>query len=122
MISKLWLAQQETIMQTSPPRRAPPLQYDPRVMLRVWDHLPSVPQSESACLVAWRLAAYPDPPRGDFPEGTIMRLLTAALASARSIAMTDKPSIRRPRGGAVKEILNQPPAAAPAIPESCTTP
>jgi hypothetical protein len=34
-----------------------------------------------------------------------MRLLTAALASARSIAMTDKPSTRRPRGGAVKEIL-----------------
>jgi hypothetical protein len=28
-----------------------------------------------------------------------MRLLTAALASARSIAMTDEPSTRRPRGG-----------------------
>jgi hypothetical protein len=51
-----------------------------------------------------------------------MRLLTAVLASARSIAMTDEPSTRRPRGGAIKEILNQPPAATPAIPGSCATP
>ena len=40
-----------------------------------------------------------------------MRLLTAALASARSIATTDKPSTRRPRGGAAARSRNLEPAA-----------
>jgi hypothetical protein len=50
----------------------------------------------------------------DFPtEAHFIRLFTAPRASGRPlqtfIAVTDKPSTRRPYGGAVKEILNQSP-------------
>jgi len=45
----------------------------------------------------------------------LLRRGATALASARPIAITHKPPTRRPRGGTVKEILNQSPAGTPSI-------
>jgi hypothetical protein len=48
------------LMRLGPERQSPrkPL---PTVYLRTWAKLDTAPETESACLIAWRRSAYPEP-------------------------------------------------------------
>jgi hypothetical protein len=47
------------VKRIAPPAR--PGRPEHPIMLRVWDRGPHVPDSETACLTAWKNAAYPKP-------------------------------------------------------------